>query len=80
MEKNEIFTLVKNEVESLANREIENPDQDIFKDNILDSLNVIHVITFIESRFDVQINPFDLNLDTLGSLNKITEYINEKIA
>lgn len=75
---NDIYETIKNEVELLGNQEISDGNTEIFKNGILDSLNILHIITFIEQEYSLEINPFDLTLDTLGTLNKITAFILEK--
>lgn len=79
LDNEKILGKVKREVEALAGNEIEDADLEIFGSGILDSLNVLHIITYIESEFGISINPFDITLDTLGSLNKICNYVSNKI-
>ncbi len=79
MEKNKIIEVLKKEIETLGQFNIENNDTLIFSPGYLDSLNIINLITFIESEFEVKIDPFDVNLDSFESLNKISEYIENKL-
>jgi methoxymalonate biosynthesis acyl carrier protein len=74
----EIKTKVKSEIEALAACEISDLDAEIFTSGLLDSLNILNIIVFIEKEFSLKINPFDINLDTLGSINRICEYIMSK--
>lgn len=76
----EIETKVRSEIEALAACEISDPDAEIFKSGLLDSLNILNIIIFIENEFSLTINPFDINLDTLGSINRICDYIEAKRA
>lgn len=80
MNCHEIETKVRTEIEALAACEISDPDAEIFKSGILDSLNVLNIIIFIENEFSLKINPFDINLDTLGSINRICDFIQAKRA
>lgn len=75
----EIKQIVRAEVETLAGSAVEGDDQSIFKDGYLDSLNILHIITFIEAQFSIPIDPFSINLDTLGSINRAAEYIQSKL-
>jgi acyl carrier protein len=79
MEREEIFSKVKSEVEALASCAIQNPDDEIFKSGILDSLNILNIILFMETEFSLKIRAFDVNLNTLGSLNKICDFIHSKV-
>ena len=80
MDYSEIETKVRSEIEALAACEISDPDTEIFKTGLLDSLNILNIIVFIENEFSLKINPFDINLDTLGSINRICDYIKVKRA
>ncbi len=80
MDSMEMINKVKTEIEALAGCEIDDADAEIFKSGLLDSLNILHIIVFIENEFDLKINPFNINLDTLGSINRICDYIQSKKA
>lgn len=79
MNREEILRKVKAEVEALAAVTVDDPDALIFKSGILDSLNVLNIITFIENEFKIQINPFDVNLDILGSIQLISDYVEKQV-
>jgi len=66
------------EVELLASKKVENDDFEIFSQGYLDSLNVLHIIIFMESEFKIQINPYDISIDALSSINKIVDFILSK--
>ena len=78
MDKAAVLEKVKNEVEAMASQSIVDPDAEIFTTGILDSLNILNILSFIESEFQLQINPFDINLDTMGTINKICDFIISK--
>ena len=80
MNYSEIEAKVRAEIEALAACEISDPDAEIFKSGLLDSLNILNIIIFIENEFSLKINPFDINLDTLGSINRICDFIETKRA
>jgi acyl carrier protein len=80
MNCSEIETKVRSEIEALAACEIGDPNAEIFKSGLLDSLNILNIIIFIENEFSLKINPFDINLDTLGSITRICDYIEAKRA
>jgi len=69
---------ITNEVELLASQKVESADFEIFSNGYLDSLNVLHIIIFMESEFKIQINPYDISIDALSSVNKITDFILSK--
>lgn len=80
MNSSDIQTKVRAEIEALAGSDISDPDAEIFKSGLLDSLNILNIIIFLENEFSLKINPFDINLDTLGSITRICEYIESKRA
>ena len=79
MDNATVFNKIKAEVEALAACPVPSDDEDIFKSGILDSLNILNIIVFIENEFDIKINPFEVNLETLGSINNICEFVNAKV-
>ena len=75
----EIRKKVLLEVENLSGKKVPDDNYEIFTRGYLDSLNVLHLIVFIENTYKIKINPFDISIDTLGTVNKIVEFIQEKI-
>ncbi len=78
MNKN-IREKVVNEIELLSSKKIADDDFEIFSDGCLDSLNVLHIIFFIESEFDIQVNTYDVTIDALSSVNKIVDFICSRV-
>jgi acyl carrier protein len=75
MDRDLVFERVKGEVEALASCEIHDPNEELFTSGLLDSVNMLNIIIFIESEFDLAIDPFDVNLDMLGTLDKICDFV-----
>jgi len=75
----EIKNKIIEQVELLSAKNIPNDDFDIFSSGYLDSLNVLHIIMFIESEFNIKVNPYDLSLDVLNSINKIVYFVQSKL-
>jgi acyl carrier protein len=73
--REKILTEITNEVTQLVGKDLPSPDTAIFADGYLDSLNVLHLIIFIESQYKIKIDPFSINLDVLGSINKIVDFV-----
>ena len=71
---------VIHEVELLASKSIEDPGDEIFKSGFLDSMNVLHIISFLEEEFKISIDPFDISLETLDSVTKIVQFVEKKLA
>ena len=76
MEIEDIVQIVKEEVEALSGKEIRDNDENVFfKSNIIDSLNMLHIILFLEQKFSVKIDLFFTNRESISSINKIAKYI-----
>jgi len=79
IERTELVEKIKGEVENLAGKTLGSVDEEIFKNDFLDSINVLQVILFMETEFSIAIDPFDLTLDTLGTVNRIVDYLETKL-
>ncbi|MES0488521.1 MAG: hypothetical protein ABUK01_00910 [Leptospirales bacterium] len=79
IERAKLINKIKGEVETLAGKTLTSVDEEIFKNDFLDSINVLQVIMFMETEFSISIDPFDLTLDTLGTVNRIVDYLETKL-
>ena len=50
----------------------------LFSSGLLDSFNLIDLVSFIETEADIRIGPFDMSLENLDSIDKIVEFVNRK--
>lgn len=53
-------------------------DQALFSMGILDSLNLLEVVRFVEEKNNIQVSPKDMTLENWDSLNRIQEFIKRK--
>jgi len=68
------------EIELLANAKIEDNDEIIFgKERLLDSINVLHILLFIEMNFGITVDTNELSIENFNTVNKIVGYIEGKI-
>ena len=68
------------EIELLANAKIEDNDEIIFgKERLLDSINVLHILLFIEMNFGIKVDTNELSIENFNTVNKIVSYIEGKI-
>jgi len=76
MIKNKII----DEIELLAKAKIVDNDEVIFgQDKLLDSLNVLHILLFIELNFNIKINTKELSIENFNTVNKIVSYIEDRV-
>jgi len=52
----------------------------LFDSGLLDSIGLIDVLSAIEARYGVRIDPDDLNESTVGSLDAIASYLQSRYA
>jgi acyl carrier protein len=54
-------------------------DLPLFASGILDSIGALGLITFLESRYDIEFLPRELDLQRLGSIERIREAVEKKL-
>lgn len=57
----------------------ENQDLDLFENELLDSLAIIEVLLAIEDKFDLSLQPTDLEREDMSSVNKLTDFLERKL-
>src|SRR5438309_1299440 len=55
--------------------EVPSLDFDLFETGILDSLKVAELLMYLETKFDVRINPDHLELDNFRSIARISNFV-----
>ncbi len=60
-----------------ANREL-NDDTDLIERGIIESINAINLVIFLENEFDIQVNSGDLIGGNFKSINHIVAFIEKK--
>lgn len=53
-------------------------DDDIFEMGYVNSLFSMQLVMFLEKEFDIEIEPEDMNLDNIVTVNKIVKFLNSK--
>ena len=72
---------IKDEIELLAKAKVLDDDIIIFgKDKLLDSLNVLHILLFIEMNYPISVDRKELTIDNFNTVNKIVKYIESKLS
>ena len=51
---------------------------DLLEDEIIDSLGIFTLISFIEDKLGVTVDPVDINLDNFQTLDSITALVEKK--
>ncbi len=68
------------EIELLSGKKVLDLDGEIFGESgLMDSMNIFHIMLFIQMNFSVEINPEEISLESFGTVNKIITYTNNKL-
>ena len=52
----------------------------LFQDRILDSLNLVALISFLEDTFKIKVNTAEVTVENLDSVDKMLNYVDGKAA
>ena len=55
-------------------------DTSLFRDQLLDSMNLTALITFLEETFSIKVKPMDIVFENLDTVNHMLAYIARKRA
>ena len=55
-------------------------DSSLFEGRILDSLNLLALITFLEETFNIRINNSEINIENLDTVSNILTFLEKKTA
>lgn len=53
-------------------------NESLFEGNIIDSFGMLELISFIEKKFKVTINPSEVTIENFDTINKIVKLIKSK--
>ena len=73
---------IKEEIRGFIQRSIQVPqladDDDLFATGIVNSLFAVQLVTFIERKFALEMQPEDLKMGNFRSLNAATAFVQKK--
>ena len=58
---------------------LEEPDMDLFEEEILDSMAAIELLVALKSEFGVSIAPTELDREEMNTINKIAARVSERL-
>jgi len=64
--------------EQLSDKELDDT-VDLFESQMLDSLSLIELVTFLEEKFAIEVFIEDITKENFRSLNTIADYVNTKL-
>ena len=53
-------------------------DTSLFRDQLLDSMNLTSLITFLEETFSIRVRPMDIVYENLDTVNHMLAYVQRK--
>jgi acyl carrier protein len=81
MTPNEILDLLLDFIATtfVVGKEEINCDTSLVQSGVIDSIGLIEIAEFIESRFALSVSETDLSRNNFGSVNKMVAYINGRL-
>ena len=77
--KDKIKKMISDEVLVGVDVEDIGDDASLISDLNLDSIQMLTLITGLESEFDIMLDEDDLDLEKLSSVNRIAEFVSKKL-
>ncbi|MCF7874378.1 MAG: hypothetical protein K9L87_00175 [Candidatus Omnitrophica bacterium] len=79
MEIAEIQKILKDFIIELLNERNILDNTALIESGLIDSLSIIHIVLFIESRFSCKLKPFDIQIDDFQTIKKMAIVVLKKI-
>lgn len=73
----QIKDFIKDELLADADTNIEN-DTSLFRDKILDSLNLLSLIFFLEKNFSIKISPSEVSFENIDTIDRMAAFVEKK--
>ena len=77
--QDQIKSMISNEVLVGVSVDEIGSDVSLISDLNLDSIQMLALITGLESQFNIVLEDDDLDLENLSTVNRIAEFVNEKL-
>ena len=56
------------------------PEVKLFSTGLIDSLNIVELIEFVERYCKIRVNPTEFSMDNFDSLESIAKYVERKLS
>lgn len=73
--KEKIITYLNTQILRQGPHQVTSTQDDLFGNNLIDSMEFIKLITFLETEFALKISPEDLIIENFFSVDAITTYL-----
>ncbi len=72
-----ILEFIQNELIDDLDTEL-SVDMSLFQDRLLDSLNLVSLLNFLEKTFGIKINTSEVTLENVDSVQKMIDFVQKK--
>lgn len=82
MDKSEFYAALTGKLQSFSPVPLDDltPDDRLFSSGLMDSLNIVEIIEFVEQYCGIQVNPTELSMDNFDSMASMAGYVQHKLS
>ncbi len=82
MDSTDFYAALTEKLQSFSSLPLDavTPDDPLFSSGLVDSLNLVEIIQFVESYFKIQVDPTDLSMDNFNSMASVAGYVENKLS
>lgn len=80
MDKRNFFSALATQIQSYSPTPLDAlaPQDKLFSTGLIDSLNIVELIEFVERYCKIQVNPTEFSMDNFDSMASIADYVERK--
>ena len=82
MDKQDFFSALATQIQSCSPTPLDAlaPEDKLFSTGLIDSLNIVELIEFVERYCKIRVNPTEFSMDNFDSLESIAKYVERKLS
>ena len=82
MDKQDFFSTLARQIQSFSTIPLDAlaPEEKLFSTGLIDSLNIVELIEFIERYCKIRVNPTEFSMDNFDSMASIADYVERKLS
>ena len=82
MNKTDFYAALSEKLQSFSPVPLDDlaPEDKLFSAGLLDSLNIVEIIEFVERYCGIQVNPTELSMDNFDSMASVAGYVQNKLS
>jgi acyl carrier protein len=81
MNKTDFYAALTQKLQSFSPVPLDDlaPDDKLFSSGLIDSLNIVEIIEFVEQYCRIQVNPTEFSMDNFDSMASVAGYVENKL-